>query len=287
MSVIIREIKNSDAENAGKFIYEAFKGIAEQHNFPLDFPVLEAGLGFAQMWIGHPSIYGVAAEENGEFVGSNFLTELDEIRGVGPITVNPNVQSRGTGRKLMQAVIERGQNAAGIRLLQDAFNTKSMSLYASLGFDIKEPIALMTGKPSGEVSKNVTVRPMTEEDLPQTAELHKKIHGFERNGELSMALQAFKPFVAEREGKIVAYASTVSAWHLNHGVAETENDMRDLLTGASAQLNEVVSILLPTRQASFHRWALQSGLRMIKPMSLMAMGEYYEPNGTWFPSVLY
>lgn len=287
MSVIIREIKDSDKEIAGKFIYEAFKEIAEQHSFPLDFPSVEAGQGFAEMWIGHPDIYGVAAEENGEFVGSNFLTEYDEIRGVGPITVNPHLQSRGVGRKLMEAVIERGKNAAGIRLLQDAFNTKSMSLYASLGFDVKEPVALMTGTPTGEVSKDVTVRPLTSEDLTEAAELHKRVHGFTRTGELSLCLQGFKPFVAVRDGKIRAYASTVSMWHLNHGVAETENDMRDLLTGASAQLNEAVSILLPTRQASFHRWALQSGLRMIKPMSLMAMGEYHKPNGTWFPSVLY
>lgn len=286
MSVIIRKIKESDTEIAGKYIYEAFKGIAEQHNFPPDFPTVEAGQGFARMWINHPEIYGVAAE-NGEFVGSNFLTEFDEIRGVGPITVNPNLQSRGVGRKLMEAVIERGKNAAGIRLVQAAFNTKSMSLYASLGFDIKEPLALMEGKPTGEVSKNVVVRPMTNEDLAEAGELHKRVHGFARTGELSLCLQGFKPFIAIRDSKIVAYASTVSMWHLNHGVAETESDMRDLLMGASAQLGQPVSFLLPTRQAGFHRWTLQSGLRMVQPMSLMTMGKYHEPKGTWFPSVLY
>lgn len=286
MNIIIREINISDAEIAGKIGYEAFKGIAEQHNFPFDFPSVEAAQGFVKMWISHPQIYGVAAE-NGEFIGSNFLTEYDEIRGVGPITVNPNVQSRGTGRKLMEAVIERGKDARGIRLVQSAYNTKSMSLYASLGFEVKEPLALMEGKPKGEVSKEVTVRPMTDDDLAECGELHKKVHGFARTGELSLCLQGFKPFVALREGKIVAYASTVSMWHLNHGVAETESDMRALLIGASEQLDETVSFLLPTRQASFHRWALQSGLRMIQPLTLMTMGEYHEPKGIWFPSVLY
>jgi hypothetical protein len=33
----------------------------------------------------------------------------------------------------MQAVLDRGAGALGIRLLQDAFNTGSLSLYASLG----------------------------------------------------------------------------------------------------------------------------------------------------------
>jgi len=286
MSVIIREINMNDAEIAGKIGFEAFRGIADKHNFPFDFPSVEAAEGFVKMWISHPQIYGVAAE-NGKFIGSNFLTEFDEIRGVGPITVDTNVQSRGTGRALMEAVIERGKNAAGIRLVQSAYNTKSMSLYASLGFEVKEPLAQMEGKLTGEISKNVTVRPMKGEDLVECAELHKRVHGFTRTGELSLCLQAFKPFVALREGKIVAYASTVSMWHLNHGVAETESDMRDLLVGASAELSEPVSFLLPTRQASFHRWALHAGLRMVQPLSLMAMGEYHKPNGTWFPSVLY
>jgi GNAT superfamily N-acetyltransferase len=287
MSVVIREININDVEIAGKFIYEAFKGIAEQHNFPVDFPSVEASQGFARMWINHPEIYGVAAEENGEFVGSNFLTEFDQIRGVGPITINPNQQSRGTGRKLMEAVIERGREAAGIRLVQAAYNTKSMSLYASLGFEVKEPLALMEGTPKGKVSEDLVVRPLAGHDLAECGELCKKVHGFERTGELSLCLQGFKPFVAVRGGKIVAYVSTVSMWHLNHGVAETEKDMQALLIGAAAQLEQPVSFLLPTRQASFHRWALQSGLRMAQPMTLMAMGEYHEPNGTWFPSVLY
>ena len=43
---------------------------------------------------------------------------------------------------LMEAVIERGKSAAGIRLGQDAFNTASLSLYSSLGFDVKEPLCL-------------------------------------------------------------------------------------------------------------------------------------------------
>lgn len=286
MSIKIREINMDDAEIAAKIGYEAFKGIAGKHNFPFDFASVEAAQGFVQMWIGHPQIYGVAAE-NGEFVGSNFLTEFDEIRGVGPITVNTNVQARGTGRELMKAVIERGKDAPGIRLVQAAYNTRSMSLYASLGFDVKEPLALMEGKPTGEISKDVTIRPMTAEDLTECGELCQRIHGFARTGELNLCLQGFKPFVAVREGKIVAYASTVSMWHLNHGVAEIESDMQDLLIGASEQLDQPVSLLLPTRQASFHRWALQSGLRMIQPMTLMTMGEYNEPNGCWFPSVLY
>lgn len=287
MSITIRQMTKDDIENCGRIIYEAFKGIAEQHNFPLDFPNEDSGFQFADLWINHPSIYGVAAEENGRFIGSNFLTERNPIRGVGPITVSPEIQSRGVGRKLMEAVIERGKDAAGIRLVQDTFNTKSMSLYASLGFDVKEPLALMTGKPVGEISKDIEVRPMQSEDLDECEELSQKVHGFERTGELRDALAVFKPFVAIRDGKITAYSSTSFFWQLNHGAAVSEEDMRALLIGSSRQIEEPLSLLLPTRQASFHRWSLKAGMKMVKPMTLMAMGEYHEPRGCYFASVEY
>jgi hypothetical protein len=72
----------------------------------------------------------------------------------------------------------------------------------------------------------------------------------------------------------------------NHGVAETEADMRALIAGAAASAGPV-SLLLPVRQASLSRWCLGEGMRVVKPMTLMAMGAYQEPRGCWFPSVFY
>jgi hypothetical protein len=70
-------------------------------------------------------------------------------------------------------------------------------------------------------------------------------------------------------------------------VAETEQDMRALIAGAASMSSEPVSFLLPTRQASFFRWCLGEGMRIVKPMTLMTMGNYQEPRGYHFPSVLY
>jgi len=61
-------------------------------------------------------------------VGSNFLAESD-----GPITVDPSFQGGRVGRQLMEAVLDRGQDAIGVRLVQDSFNTRSVALYARLG----------------------------------------------------------------------------------------------------------------------------------------------------------
>ena len=76
-------------------------------------------------------------------------------------------------------------------------------------------------------------------------------------------------------------------WIANHGVAETQADVQALLLGARRIIEEPLSFLLPTRHAALFRWCLAEGFRAIKPMSLMVIGEYQEPRGSYFPSVLY
>jgi GNAT superfamily N-acetyltransferase len=283
----IRPVTPTDAEDCGRVIYEAFRGIADKHNFPHDFPSVEAAMQMAQMCINNPDIHGFVAEEDGKFLGSNFLWAQDAIRGVGPITIDPNVQSKGAGRRLMQAVIERGKDAAGIRLVQDAFNTVSMPLYASLGFNVVEPLVIIQGNPIGESSPNTEVRLIEEKDFEAANELCRKVHGFDRGNELKQTSLVFPSFVAVRENRIVAYASAPIMWQLNHAVAETTEDMQDLLLGAAKLTGQPLSFLLPTRQAELFRWCLSQGLRVVKPMTLMAMGEYQEPRGCFLPSVLY
>ncbi len=287
MNLEIRPATSADVEPCGRIIYEAFLGIAEQHRFPPDFPSIEAATQLASLFINHPAVFGVVAESDGEVIGSNFLDERDPIRGLGPITVDPRSQARGIGRRLMQAVLDRGRDAVGIRLLQDSFNTRSIALYGSLGFDVKEPLLLMTGRPSSKPPSDVEVRPLVADDLEACAALCARVHGFERTGELADALKLFAPIVAVRRGRVTAYASTATFWPLNHGVAETEADMRGLLLGAANLASQPLSFLLPVRQADFFRWCLGEGMQVVKPMALMVSGRYREPVGCYFVSVPY
>jgi GNAT superfamily N-acetyltransferase len=287
MEVTIRRAQAADAEACGHIIFEAFKDISDRHRFPWDFPSIEAGVQFATTFINHPLIFGVVAEYENKIVGSNFLDERDPIRGVGPITIDPSVQQRGIGRRLMQAVVERGKGSLGIRLLQDSFNMRSVSLYASLGFDVKESVLFMTGKPKSKQTPEVEVRPLVEGDINSCADLCKKVHGFDRANELRDALKYFAPYVASEQGRIIAYATAPTFWALNHGVAESEVAMKALLIGAAAANSDPLNFLLPTRQSTLFRWCLSEGLKAVKPMTLMAMGSYQEPKGAYYPSVLY
>ena len=288
MSISLRPPAPADAEVCGRIIYEAFKGIADRHNFRPDFAAVEFAVDFARNLIAHPSVFGVVAEEDGRVVGSNFLWEYNPVRAVGPITVDPSAQTRGVGRRLMEAVIERGRDAEGVRLVQDSFNTASLSLYAALGFDVKEPLAFMEGAVDEAPPAGFEVRPLRDEDLGACADLCRRVHGFERVSELRATPPMLTSYVALRGGRLAAYAAAPHFWALNHAVAETEEDLQALLAGVSAASPEQpLSFILATRQAGLFRWCLGRGLRVVKPMTLMSMGRYQEPRGAYLPSVGY
>ncbi len=285
--VVIRDLSMDDVFHCGRIIHSAYTGVAKAHGFRSHSPVLEPAMQLAENFIQHPGIWGVGAEIDGQLVGSIFLDERDTIRGAGPLTVDPAVRCRGIGRLLMQTMIERGKEAPGIRLLSDTFLMLNIGLYTQLGFNTQEQTMLIEGRPEAEVPANVTIRPLTEGDLDACDGLCHKIHGFNRHHELADACKGLAPFVAEREGRIVAYASSTTVPLLNHGVAETEADMCALFAGASKATGEPTGLLLPARQAGLMRWCMAAGMRLIVPMTLMTMGEYQEPAGCYFPSVLY
>jgi len=289
MAIAVRAIVPADGDECARIVYEAFGRLHDFHRFPRDFPTLEAAGQLTSNFIAHPAIWGVVAEAEGRIVGSNFLDERGTITGVGPITVDPEAQGHGVGRRLMEAVKDRGAGARGIRLFQDSFNMQSLSLYASLGFEVKEPAVVISGRPRSGPAAGIEVRPLAEGDLEECASLCLTVHGFERTNELRDAVQipVFSPSVAVRDGRITAYATTLTFFPAAYAVAETEDDMRALITCALAAGDEPASFLLPTRQAGLLRWCLSEGLRPVKPMTYMSIGEYREPDGCWIPSVLY
>jgi GNAT superfamily N-acetyltransferase len=147
MDLKLRPGSPEDAQICGRICYEAFSRIAGEHNFPTDFTSPDVAAGLLSMLLGHPGFYSVVAEVNGEVVGSNFLDERSTIPGIGPVTVDPAVQNRGVGRVLMQDVTRRAadRGAPGIRLLQAAYHSRSLSLYAKLGFQVRDLLACMQG----------------------------------------------------------------------------------------------------------------------------------------------
>jgi predicted N-acetyltransferase YhbS len=288
MAIQLRSMTEDDIEPCGRICFEAFKGISDKHNFRWDFPTQQQAVQFMQSIYMSPHVFNIVAEQGGEVVGSNHLCEYDDVRAVGPITVDPSIQAQGVGRRLMEAVLDRGAGSRSIRLVQDAFNSASLSLYTSLGFAVKEPLVMIEGVAKHEVPAGTEVRVIQEGDFEACAELCRATIGFDRTQELRDIPSFLSTYVAVRDGKIRAYAAAPHFWAMNHAAAETVQDMAAVLAGASGDGNGApLSFLLPVRQAELFRWCLSQGLRVLKPMNLMAMGEYKETTQPYLPSVGY
>ncbi len=103
--IAVRKARPEDAPVCGRICYEAFTKISTEHGFPPDFPSVEVATGVLSMMFTHPGFYCVVAESGGQILGSNCLDERSAIAGVGPITIDPEVQNKGVGRALMEAVL--------------------------------------------------------------------------------------------------------------------------------------------------------------------------------------
>jgi GNAT superfamily N-acetyltransferase len=283
--VTVRAASPDDAPLCGQICYQAFLTINTAHGFPCDFPGPEAAVGILTGMFSDPGFYCVVAEIEGRVVGSNCLDERSIVSGVGPITVDPSTQNRHVGRKLMDAVLDRAreQRTAGVRLVQAAFHTRSLSLYAGLGFEIREPLACMQGRTQQREVAGCKVRPATGHDVEACNALSHRVHGFDRGRELHAALHQGTAIVVEREGRVTGYSNVLAFF--GHATAETNTDMQALI--ASAESFGGPGILVPTRNSALFQWCLSQGLRVVQPLTLMSLGLYNDPAGAYLPSILY
>ena len=269
----------------GTICYEAFKTIAEQHNFPTNYPSPEAAIERMVTRLMHPGVYAVVAELDGRVVGSNFLDERSGIAGLGPITVAPAVQNHTIGRHLMQDVLDRAtaRHYPGVRLVLASYHARALSLYAKLGFTVRDVIARVTGAPLALHLPGYTVRPATLADLDACNQVCQYVHGHDRSGELQDAMTQGSATVVEHEGRLSGYATMIGA--SGHAVGETTEAVQALI--GAAPTFERGSFLVPLRNGELFRWCLAAGFRVAAPQTLMSCGFYQEPAGAFLPSILY
>jgi len=287
MEIVVRRGEAEDAAQCSFIFYEAFKAIAERHNFPLEVAPIDSGT--VARWserFAHPGYYGVVAEVDGRIAGSNFLDERDPIAGVGPLTVDPAVQDNRIGRRLMEAVLLRAaeKRHPGVRLVQGAYNRRSLVLYAKLGFDVREPLATMQGPALRLQIPGHDVRLAAKTDLEACNQLCRRVHGHERGAVLLEAIEQGTATVVEREGRITGYATVIGFG--GHAVGEGNSDLKALI-GAAPEFAGIAGFLLPTRNGELFRWCLGHGLKVVLPLTLMSLGLYNEPAGSFLPSIFY
>jgi hypothetical protein len=131
----------------------------------------------------------------------------------------------------MQAVMDRADRtgAAVMRLVQAAFHNRSLSLYASLGFDIREPLSCMQGRTRERSIPGCAVRSAQPADEAACNDLYRRVHGLDRGSELAQAIQQGTARVVDRGGRVTGY--TTNLGFFGHSTGETNPDIQALHCG--------------------------------------------------------
>jgi predicted N-acetyltransferase YhbS len=285
VGLTIRPATAGDVPESGRICYDAFASIAARHGFAPDVASIEAATGLVSGLIAHPGFFSLVAECDGRIAGSGFLDERSVIAGVGHVTVAPDLQDCRIGRALMVSMLQRCEQrrVPGVRLLQAAYHYRSMSLYAKLGFDVRESFAAMQGGPLAECLPGYAVRAATPADVETCNALCLRVHGHDRGGELGSVLAQGGAKVVERGGRITGYTTGIGFY--GHSVAETNDDLQALIGAAEAFAGP--GFLVPMRNTELLRWCLSRGLKVGVVVNLMTIGLYSEPRGAFLASTWY
>jgi predicted N-acetyltransferase YhbS len=226
MDFTLRPGTPDDVQACATICYEAFTNISQQHNFPPDFASPEVAVGMMQMVFSLPNVYSIVGEKDGQIVGSNFLWQNGPVSGVGPITVDCDVQDSTLGRRLMENVLERAQQqgCASVRLVQAAYHNRSLALYTKLGFDAQEPLSNLNGPPLNISIPGYAVRAAQHSDVEACNRVCERVHGFHRGAELQAAIEQGSATVVEHDNRITGYSTATG--YFGHSVGESNETSR-------------------------------------------------------------
>lgn len=285
--VIIRAIKTQDIEPCGRAAYGAHSAIAAAHNIPCEHPSVEFSIGLIGNKVKDPNAIGFVAECNGRVLGSIFVNTfpLAAVAAIGPLTVDPAAEGSAAGRGLMQAALDQAKvrGFECVRLVQSPSHLRSLALYAKLGFDVREPLVVISGKPTPERIEGCIVRATTTGDVPTCDALCTVVHGFARSAELAAAMAQHTAVVVERGGRISGYSTGLG--FRGYAVGETTDDLKALIGSAPAIMGP--GFFAPVRNGELLRWLLARGYRVSWPAALMTKGPYQEPAGSFLPSIAF
>ncbi len=145
----IRPLEPGDLEIAGRIIYRAFSRSFRRYGYPEPVTDSRSGAALAAAALASDPSGGLILEgPAGQALGVSFTQLSPEAAFIGPVAIDPDVQGRGHGRRLLNEILlSVGDRSA--RLLQDSFNPISYRLYARAGFDVRETLALLVTGPGG------------------------------------------------------------------------------------------------------------------------------------------
>jgi GNAT superfamily N-acetyltransferase len=282
----IRAAVAGDAAACAATAYAAHARASATHNFPSELPTLEIATRFIRSKLEHRGCRGYVAEKDGYVVGSVFVSGVDDCPAgaIGPLTVEPAHEGCVGSALMQEAVAEAARmGIVQLRLIQSPAHLRSLALYTKAGFDLCEPLLVVTNTDLTHAADNSGLRQATLADDSDCACLCRKVYGFARKVELNEAIRANTARVLERNDRIVGYACSVG--FRGHAVASTVEDLMVLV--AHAPKSPGPGLLVPTRNGALLRWLFRNGARALWPAAIFSLGDFHEPTTPYLPSMLF
>ena len=168
------------------------------------------------------------------------------------------------------------------QLIQAGYHSRSLCLYAKLGFIATDLLSTMVGEPITKTISGREVRPATQEDADACNALCTDIHGFDRSGEVYGAIEHGTASVVEGDNGISGYSTGVS--FIGHAVGQSNEDLKAMIAATTELTNP--GVMIPTTNGELFRWCLENGLRVNQQLTLMDTAPSGPPNGAYWPGIL-
>ena len=280
----IRPAEPRDVERAGDVNFLAFYQAALSHGVP---PVVTApgeSRRYIRYLLDFDPFGGVVAELDGDVVAVAWLHPRGAVATIGPLAVDPRVQGRGIGRRLLERLIEvAGKGVPQIRLVQESYNVVSLGLYLRAGFRVVAPLLdlqLPAGSPSvpPRLPAGVVVRPAAADDRARLVARDARAFGAPRAQSIDLYLGRGRVMVVEDGHALTGYAMGMgfeATAFLGSASADDPDVLLGLLGAVASELaarGHVVRTLVPATDRRLVDGLLGLGFRVFRACQYMVRG---------------
>lgn len=281
----IRLLESHDLPRVGEILYLAFNRVFAEHGHPPPVPSVPSGESLARAYAEYEPAASWVALLDGEIVASAFAHPRGLTAGVGPVTVDPEHQGRGIGKRLMHRVLEELKTQSSIRLFQDAFNRRSFALYSTLGFEGRDVMAVLRATPARFRGRHAAgrLRPLETTDLNEVSMLDFRLTGLDRPADLVFLVDRGPAFVLEGKLGIEGYGLAFKAGDtlfLGPVVAVTTEGVLQLSAHICREAAcDIVTLRAFGRPGDLMTALLAAGFEVRSLGTYMVRGAYEEPRG--------
>jgi len=232
----------ADIDRVGEIIFESFRFNASKFGYAPRLQSVQDAKSWVWSMLRHGPSEHLIIEVDNRIAGMCSMNPRGELGGVGPMAIDASIQSKGIGRELMVAIIERAEGQQGIksiRGIQEAFNPASFSLLYPLGYiPVADILELILPGGSGQMTELCNnVSELMAQDFEEVHAYDSPRSKLDRHTDLTYYARWGKIFVYRSQLQIRGYLVCLpgaGSVQLGPLVAEGEEEAESLFRHALA-----------------------------------------------------